>query len=66
MVLIVWELDLQLPMQTMSMTTNVVSLNPDHGDVYSIIHHYVTEFVSDCGFLQVLRFPPPIKLIATV
>ena len=36
------------------------------GDVYSI-QHYVIEFVSDLrqvsGFLRVLWFPPPIKLI---
>jgi hypothetical protein len=32
--------------------------------------HYVIEFVSDvrkiAGFLRVLRFPPPIKLTATI
>jgi hypothetical protein len=32
--------------------------------------HYVVKFVSDLrqvsGFLQVLRFPPPIKLTATI
>jgi hypothetical protein len=39
--------------------------NPLNGEVYSI-QYYVTNF--DCnlrevgGFLQVLRFPPPIKL----
>jgi hypothetical protein len=39
------------------------------GEVYSI-QHYVIKFVSDMrqvsGFLQVLRFPPPIKLTATI
>jgi len=39
------------------------------GEVYSI-QHYVIKFVSDlrqvCGFLRVLRFPPPIKLTATI
>jgi hypothetical protein len=34
------------------------------------VKHYVIKFVSDlrqvCGFLQVLRFPPTIKLTATV
>jgi hypothetical protein len=43
--------------------------NPAHDEVYSI-QHYVMEFVSDlrqiCGFLWVLRFPPPIKLNATI
>ena len=37
--------------------------------VYSI-QHYVIKFVSDLrhvgGFLMVLRFPPPIKLTATI
>ena len=37
--------DLQLPMQSMSITTNV-TLNPVHGEVYSI-QHYVIKFVSD-------------------
>ena len=50
-------------------TTNVVSLNPVHGEVYSI-QHYVIKFFNDlrqvCGFHQVLRFPPPIKLTATI
>ena len=62
-------LDLQLPVQSVPITTNIVSLNPVHGKVYSI-QHYVIKFVSDLrqvvGFLWVLRFPPPIKLTATV
>jgi hypothetical protein len=52
-----------------STPTKVVSLNPANGEVYSI-QHYVIKFVSDwwqvCGFLLVLWFPPPIKLIATI
>ena len=67
--MIVWKLDLQLHMQSVRITTKVVSLNPDHGEVYSI-QHYVIKFVSDlrqvCGFLRVLQFPPPIKLTATI
>ena len=55
-------------MQSVPITTKVVSSNPIHGEVYLI--HYVMKFVSDLrqvsGFLQVLRFPPPIKLIATI
>jgi hypothetical protein len=47
-------------------TTNVASSNPAHGEVYSI-QHYVIKFLSDLrqvgGFL---RFPPPIKLTATI
>ena len=57
---------LQLPVQFMPITTKVVSSNPVHGEKYSIQHN-VIEFVSDLrqvvGFLRVLRFPPPIKLI---
>ena len=34
------------------------------------VQHYVIKFVSDLrqvgGFLQILRFPPPIKLTATI
>ena len=60
---------LQLPMQSVSITTKVVSLNPAHGELYSI-QHYVIKFVSDLwqvsGFLWVLWFPPPIKLTATI
>ena len=45
---IAWCLDLQLPMQKKSVpiTSNVVSSNPTHGEVYSI-QHYVIKFVSD-------------------
>ena len=67
---------------TYAITTNVVSLNPFHGELYSI-QHYVIKFVGDmwkfCGFLWVLRFPVfslgtprfpvfplPIKLTATI
>jgi hypothetical protein len=66
MVVIVCELYLQLPMQSVPITTNAVSSNPVHGEVYSI-QHYVIKFVSDLrqvgGFL---RFPPPIKLTDTI
>ena len=68
-VMIVWSLDLQLPMQSVPITTNVVSSNPAHGKVNSI-KHYVIKFVSDLrqvgGFLRVLWFPPPINLTATI
>ena len=62
-------LNLQLHMQSVPITTNVVSSNSVHGEVYSI-QHYVMKFVSDLrqvdGFLRVLWFPPPIKLTATI
>jgi hypothetical protein len=46
---------LQLPLQSVPITTKVVSSNPTHGEVY-LIQHYVIKFVSDfwqvCGFLH--------------
>ena len=58
--------DLQLPVQSVPITTKVVSLNPVHGEMY-LIQHYVIKFVSNLrqfgGFLQ---FPPPIKLTPTM
>jgi hypothetical protein len=45
MVVIIWYLDLRLHMQSMHITTKVVSSNPVHGEVYSI-QHYVIKFVS--------------------
>jgi len=48
-VVITWLLDLQLPMQSVSITTNVASSNPAHGEVYSM-QHYVMKFVRQiCG-----------------
>jgi len=56
-------MDSQLTIQSVPITTNVVILNPPHGEVYSM-QHYVIKLVSDLqqvgGFLHVLRFPPPI------
>jgi hypothetical protein len=43
---IVWQLDLQLPRQLVAIHTKVVSLNPAHGEVYSI-QHYMIKFVFD-------------------
>jgi hypothetical protein len=61
-------LDFQLSVQSMPITTKAVSSSSAHGDEY-LLQHYV-KFVSDlwqiCGFLQVLQFPPPIKLIAKI
>jgi hypothetical protein len=34
---IVWYLDLQLPMQSVPITTDVVSSNLDQGEVYNIM-----------------------------
>jgi hypothetical protein len=60
--MIVWWLDLQLPMQSVPITTDVRSGRD--------VQHYVIKFVSDLrqvsGFLRDLRFPPPIKLTTTI
>ena len=65
-VVIAWKLDLQLSMQSVPITTKVMSSNPAHGEVYSI-QYYVVTFVSDLrkvgGFLRCL---PPIKLTDTI
>ena len=41
MVVIVWYLDLQLPLQAVPITAKVVSSNPVHGEVYSITHYVI-------------------------
>jgi hypothetical protein len=38
--------EIQLPVQSVTITTEVVSLNPAHDEEYSI-QHYVIKFVSD-------------------
>jgi hypothetical protein len=44
--MIVWKLDLQLPVQSESITTKAVSLIPFNGEVYSI-QHYTIKSISD-------------------
>ena len=60
---------LPLLMQSVPITTKGVSSNPTHCEAYST-QHYVIKFVSDLrhvgDFLWVLRFPPPLKLTATI
>ena len=62
-------MDEQLPVQSVTITTKVVSSNPVHGEVYSI-QNYLKKIVSDLpqvgGFLRVLWFPPPIKRTASI
>jgi len=59
-------LDLQLPLQSVPITTKVVSLNPAHSEVYSI-QYYVIKFASDLRQVSdFLRLLPPIKLTATI
>ena len=59
----------RLAVRCKTITTNVVSSNTAHGEVYSI-QRYVIKFVSDLGqvggFLQVVQFPSPINLTATM
>ena len=57
--------DLQLPMQSVSIITQVVSSNSAHGEVY-MIQLYVIKFASDLrhGFIRVLWLHLPIKLTA--
>ena len=59
----------QLSVQSVPITNNVVSSNPVHGELNSL-QHYVKQFVSDLqqvgGFLLVLRFHPPIKLTVVI
>jgi hypothetical protein len=68
-VVIAWQLDLQLPVQSVHTITKVVRSNPVRGEVYSI-QRYVIKFASDLqqvgGFLWVFRFPLPIKLTVTI
>ena len=56
-------------MQSTPITTKVMSSYPAHGEVYWI-QFSVIKFVCDlrqvAGVLCVLRFPPPIKLTATL
>ena len=62
--MIVWTLDLQLPVQSVPITIKAVSSSSAYGEVYSI-QHYVIKFINDLwqveSFLWVLRFPPPIN-----
>jgi hypothetical protein len=59
----------QLTVQSMPITTEIVSSNPAYEEVYSL-QHRVINFVSDMqqvgSFLRVLWFPPPIKLTVTI
>ena len=63
-VMIVWQLNLQLPVESVPITSKVVSSNLVHGEVYSI-QHYVTQYISDFrqigSFRLVLQLPPPIS-----
>ena len=66
---VAWWLELILPVQSVYITTNVVSSNPANGEVYSI-QHYVIKFVSDLRQLVVFSsysyFLSSIKMSATI
>jgi hypothetical protein len=53
----------RMVVQSVPITTNVMSSNHFYGEAY-LIQHYVLKFVSDLrqvgGFLRVRRFPLPI------
>jgi hypothetical protein len=60
-------LGLQLPKQSVPITTDVVSSNHYQGEVYNIMwKKIVSDLRQVGGFLWVFRFPPSIKLTATV
>jgi len=61
MVMIVWLLDLQQPIHSLAITTNIVNSNPAHYDI-----KFVSMLWQVSGFLRVLRFPPPIKRTTTI
>ena len=50
----------QLPIQSVPITTNIESLNPTHGEVYSI-QHYVIKFVSDLRQVSVFSTGTPVS-----
>ena len=69
-VVIVWWLDLKLPVQSVPIITKVVNSNPDHCEVFlvpdtTLCDKFVRDLRQVSGFLGVLRFPPPIKLTTT-
>ena len=53
-------------MKSVHATTDAVSSNLDHGEVYNIVMTFVSDLRQVGGFLLILRFPPPIKLTATI
>ena len=45
-VVILWKLDLQLPVQSVPITTNIVSTNPVHGEMKSVesdVKHHIPQ-----------------------
>jgi hypothetical protein len=46
--LVIWQLDLQLPVQSVPITTKVVSSNPAQGELFSMLF-YVINLSLTCG-----------------
>jgi hypothetical protein len=63
------DISVQLTVKSVPISTKCVSSNSAHGEVHSM-QFYAIKCVSDLrqvgGFLQVLQFPPQIKLTATI
>ena len=55
-----WQLDLQLPVQSVPIATKGVSSNPVHGEVYSV-KHYVIKFVSELRHKLVVFSGTPVS-----
>jgi hypothetical protein len=55
-VVIIWYLDLKLLVQSLPITTKVVSSNLIHGEIYWI-QHYVVKFVIDLRQVKPRRSP---------
>lgn len=64
--MVVWQLYLHLPMQSMPINTKVLSLIPDCGVVYSIQHIHDKVFISNRFFFWILQFPTPLTLNITI
>ena len=64
---VVWQQDLQLFMQSIRITTNVVNLNLAHGEMHTT-QQYVIQFASGKSvvFFVYTGVLPPIKLTATI
>ena len=58
-------LDLQLPVQSVPITTKVVSLNPVQGEVYSI-QQYVIKIVSDLVLNTINQSEPNIYMFSNL
>ena len=63
---IIWYVDLPLHCLAVHITTKVVGLIPPYVEEYSIQLYMDIFLRHECCFRYIPRFPPPIKLIATI